>query len=46
MKTVQISPSHNTFYPADIHISLCTQRVGKGKGKIRPITGHEGPEGE
>jgi hypothetical protein len=27
-------------------MTVCLKAVGKGKGKVQPRTGHEGPEGE
>jgi hypothetical protein len=33
--------------PVEIHFySYAREGKGKGKGKVRPIRGHEGPEGD
>ena len=30
----------------ELTVTLIQNKKVKGKGKVRPITGHEGPEGE
>jgi hypothetical protein len=39
-KTYNLSTCEVNFYRLRIEL------YGKGKGKVHPITGHEGPEGE
>ena len=43
--------AHKSQIPKFLHVTvhhpvLCSKRLCKGKGKVRPRTGHEGPEWE